>query len=98
VETEPGLGTALLHRDSRESVLLEDWAPDRSTRIYSPGGCEILVLEGVLSEGEDILFEGGWLRLPAGNEANLTAGPDGCRLWVKRGHLNPVLYLNGPSA
>ena len=91
-----GIHAALLHRDTRETVTLEKWSPGVSRDCESGGGCEILVLSGALFESGDTIEAGGWLRLPAGYHASLSAGSDGCRLWLKRGHMEPVLYPHGP--
>jgi hypothetical protein len=34
-----------------------------------------------------------WLRLPSGGALLATAGPEGCKLWVKSGHLRLLAPL-----
>lgn len=51
-----------------------------------PGGEEIFVLEGTLLHGATTCPPLTWLRMPGPIGATLSA-PDGCRYWVKRGHL-----------
>jgi len=52
-----------------------------------PGGGEILVLSGSMTEGGETLVKGSWLRLPEGVAMKAVAGPDGATLWMKTGHL-----------
>ncbi|MEM6409584.1 MAG: cupin domain-containing protein [Pseudomonadota bacterium] len=82
-----GVATAQLHQDAWESVRYHALAPDATLRIEEPGGTEVLVLEGRVTEGDDILTKGSWLRLPEGHAFSAKAGTDGARLWVKTGHL-----------
>lgn len=83
----PGVRNSLLHRDARETVRLEHWAADTPLVLPLPGGGEFFVLEGSFTTGADGLERWSWLRLPAGATLSATAGPRGCRLWVKTGHL-----------
>jgi anti-sigma factor ChrR (cupin superfamily) len=98
----PGrLGVELipLFRDSREDVRFERWAPNRTISLDAPGGGELLVLEGSFEDGEDRFEPQSWLRLPPGirtlgSALRATTGPEGCRAWVKTGHL---LHIEGPT-
>lgn len=76
-----------LFQDGRESVRLERWEPNANIILPTPGGIELLVLDGEFSEGGDSFAAQSWLRLPAGAELRATAGANGCRVWVKSGHL-----------
>jgi hypothetical protein len=51
------------------------------------GGLEVLVLSGSFTEGGETFEEQSWLRLPVGAALEATSGPQGCRVWVKEGHL-----------
>jgi anti-sigma factor ChrR (cupin superfamily) len=51
-----------------------------------PGGTEMLVLDGVLQDEHGRYPAGTWLRLPAGG-SHAPSSTEGCRLWVKTGHL-----------
>lgn len=82
-----GVRAALLHRDPREEVRLEQWERGTCVDLACPGGFEVLVLEGSFEEGGETFVRDSWLRLPAGDTLRAVAGPKGCRLWVKRGHL-----------
>lgn len=83
----PGVECLPLFRDRHEDVRLERWSPGAAVGLDVPGGAELLVLEGAFDrEGER--FESlSWLRLPAGTVLRANAGANGCRLWIKTGHL-----------
>jgi hypothetical protein len=83
----PGVELLPLFRDEHEDVRLERWAPGITVSLAVPGGLELLVLDGGFSEGGERFAPQSWLRLPAGATLQATAGPGGCRLWVKTGHL-----------
>lgn len=83
----PGVDLVPLFQDDREFVRLEHWAPGAEASLRLPGGAELFVLEGGLSEEAERLEPQSWLRLPPGALLNARAGPDGCTLWVKSGHL-----------
>ena len=83
----PGVSLVPLHRDGREDVRLESWAAGADIALDVPGGLELLVLDGTFTEGGETFSEHSWLRLPAAGRLDAKVGPDGCRLWVKTGHL-----------
>jgi anti-sigma factor ChrR (cupin superfamily) len=92
VPERPGVQLAKLYQDEHESVRIEHWAGAARIALAAPGGIELLVLDGSFDEGS--FDEGGehftsqsWLRLPPGAPLQATAGPDGCRVFVKSGHL-----------
>ncbi len=76
-----------LFKDRREEVRLEKWDPGAEVILEDSGGLEILVLEGSYSEGGHEFLEHAWLRLPKGAPLHAVAGEDGCKVWVKSGHL-----------
>ena len=76
-----------LFRDAREDVRLERWAPNAAIELAVQGGLEILVLDGDFSESTELFTAQSWLRLPDGATLHAKAGADGCRVWVKSGHL-----------
>jgi ChrR-like protein with cupin domain len=92
----PGVKFAVLHESAWELVLLERWAAGISIAVPIPWGIELLVLDGSFIEGAEAFTRLSWLRLPAGATLQATAGPAGCKLWVKSGHLAPEPRL--PSA
>lgn len=83
----PGLERMALFRDDREEVRLERWAPCSTVERSLPGGLELLVLSGSFREAGETFKLQSWLRLPAGAQLSAKAGPEGCRLWAKLGHL-----------
>jgi anti-sigma factor ChrR (cupin superfamily) len=89
VPGRPGVVQAMLFEDARERVRLERWAPGVVVELLLPGGIELLVLDGSFSEGGEEFTQHSWLRLPAGAALRAAAGPQGCRVWVKSGHLAP---------
>jgi len=82
-----GVEFALLYENPCELVLLESWAPGINVAVPLPGGIELLVMDGSFIEGGEEFTRLSWLRLPAGARLKATAGGDGCKLWVKSGHL-----------
>jgi hypothetical protein len=95
VPGRPGVELSPLFRDGREDVRLERWAPNETISLDTPGGGELLVLEGSFEDGEDRFEPQSWLRLPpgiptSGNALRAMTGPEGCKAWVKTGHL---LYI-----
>jgi len=83
----PGVEILPLHRDDREDVRLERWAAGARIELDAIGGLEILVLDGSFHEAGDEFIRQSWLRLPAGATLRADAGLQGCRVWVKTGHL-----------
>ena len=55
-----------LFSDERETVNVKHWEPNSKNEIDAPGGLELLVLEGSVSESGDQLQKWDWLRLPPG--------------------------------
>jgi hypothetical protein len=79
-----------LFRDACEDVRLEQWAPGVPIEIDPSGGLELLVLEGGFSEGGETFDPQSWLRVPIGAHFSARAGTNGCRVWIKEGHLRYV--------
>ena len=76
-----------LFLDNREAVRLERWAPGAKVALDASGGMEVLVLAGSFSERGEAFVLQSWLRLPRDGTAWATAGVNGARVWIKRGHL-----------
>ena len=90
VDGQKGIASTTIHRDTRETVLLEQWAFDAVRTLDAPGGAELLVLDGlVIVDGEE-LGKHGWLRIPPGDVFDAQAGKNGARVWIKTGHLMDV--------
>ena len=82
-----GVSLAPLYKDAHEDVRLEVWEPEAEISHHVPGGIELLVLEGSFIEDGETFSGQSWLRLPAGGTLKARTGAQGCRLWVKSGHL-----------
>lgn len=92
-----GVSAKPLFRDGREDVRLERWHPCvRVAQPALPGGLEVLCLEGSFREGGESFVPQSWLRLPDGAALDAEAGPDGCLVWIKTGHLAKGL-VSGPG-
>ncbi len=83
----PGVDILPLYQDARETVRLERWRAGADISLQDPGGIELLVLDGAFSDGGERFEAQSWLRLPAGSALTARAGVEGCRVWVKSGHL-----------
>lgn len=86
-QDRPGVQLIPLYQDSHESVRIEHWAGAAQIALAALGGIEVLVLEGSFVDGGERFVAQSWLRLPPGAALNASAGPDGCRVFVKSGHL-----------
>lgn len=82
-----GVATAELHRDDREIVTFHAVDAGATLASADPGGIELLVIAGSISEGGETLEKGSWLRLPEGMPLSAVAGTDGAKVWMKTGHL-----------
>jgi anti-sigma factor ChrR (cupin superfamily) len=76
-----------LFRDEHEDVRLEQWSPGAAIGLDVPGGAELLVLDGAFDRDGERFEPLSWLRLPAGSVLRANTGANGCRLWIKTGHL-----------
>ena len=90
----PGIALLPLFCDSREAVRLERWAPGAAIALDLPGGAELLVIDGAFEEGGERCERQSWLRLPPGSSLQATAGPAGCTVWIKSGHLRLIEGVN----
>lgn len=92
---DAGLAVAELHKDIRERVSYTVAEPGAVIEASEPGGIELLVIDGTLTEADEQLRRGSWLRLPEGAALSAVAGPEGARVWMKTGHLP---YAKAPAA
>jgi ChrR Cupin-like domain len=90
VEGQDRVRVLPLFRDSRENVRIEQWAPGTAIEVDPEGGLEILVLAGGFSEGGETYGRHSWLRLPVGAHFSASAAAEGCRVWIKEGHLRHI--------
>lgn len=86
---EEGVSILPLHHTPSEDVAMLKLAPGAGpvTRHY-PGGAELLVIEGTMSDQDGDYPVGSWLRLPPGSEHRISSA-DGTLIWTKTGHLAP---------
>ncbi|MEM9582923.1 MAG: cupin domain-containing protein [Pseudomonadota bacterium] len=82
-----GVATALLHKDAQENVTYHHLDAGAQLTVEVAGGIEVLMISGSMSESDDTLRKGSWLRLPDGVPLRATAGKDGAKVWMKTGHL-----------
>jgi anti-sigma factor ChrR (cupin superfamily) len=90
VKGRDGVRLLPLFKDAHEDVRLEQWAPGAAIEFDPNGGFEVLVLEGGFREGGETYGPQSWLRLPIGTHFSARAATDGCRVWIKEGHLRHV--------
>lgn len=83
-----------LFHDAREDVRIEEWPAGGHLRLQPQGGVEILVLAGRFHEAGDVLVKNSWLRLPVDAPLDVQVGEQGCRVWIKEGHLR---FIQAPS-
>jgi hypothetical protein len=87
VKVRDGVRLMPLFKGSCEDVRIEQWAPRTLIEFDPEGGLEVLVLEGLLSEGGEICGPQSWMRLPIDKRVSARVGNDGCRVWLKEGYL-----------
>ena len=86
----PGVEAMPLFEAAGERVRIERWAPGADVAHAAPGGMELLALEGGFTEGGERFEPQSWLRLPPGSRLRAVASSQGCRVWIKEGHLAHV--------
>ena len=82
-----GVEVMPLYQDGHEVVALERWRAGTQVSLRSMAGLELVVLDGNFTDGSDWFHYQSWLRLPPGVMVRAQAGPQGCRVWIKTGHL-----------
>ena len=90
-----GVARAVLHKDAREEVSYFHLDAGAALSVDDPGGIEVLMIAGTMTDGEADLRKGSWLRLPQGMPLHAVAGPDGAKVWMKTGHLP---FAKAPAA
>lgn len=95
----PGVEIVPLFHDAREDVRLERWAALTRIDLRMPGGAELLVVDGAFTAGGEYFTTQSWLRLPAWSRLQAESGAEGCRVWVKTGHLATVpQFASAPTS
>jgi anti-sigma factor ChrR (cupin superfamily) len=92
-----GVEVMQLFQDADENVRLERWRPGARVVVDAPGGIELLAIAGAFEEGGETFSAQSWLRLPVGSTLAATAGAEGCKVWVKSGHLAKPPAAPAPS-
>lgn len=90
VPDQPGVSRHELASRDYEHVALEVWEADTNVTLTHKGGLEMLVLQGEIALDGVVYGTHDWLRFPAGDTARLSAGKQGARVWIKRGHLGKL--------
>ncbi|MCZ2722484.1 cupin domain-containing protein [Marinomonas sp. 15G1-11] len=85
-----GVSITPLYKDHIEDVSLLHLQPHTTIDWDLPQGAELLVIEGSLTENNDLLKKHSWLRLPVNSKINAKAGNQGAKVWLKTGYLNDV--------
>lgn len=83
----PGVQVLKLYEDDHEQVSMERWEPNTSFGLSASHGLEVLVTQGSFEECGEGFETQSWLRLPGDDVTQVTSGPDGCTLWIKRNHM-----------
>lgn len=86
-QNQMGVQSLSLYEDDHEHVSMERWAENQTIKLNAADGMEILVVKGGFDQDGEVFSPQSWLRLPRGDHASLTAGPDGAEVWIKRNHL-----------
>jgi anti-sigma factor ChrR (cupin superfamily) len=86
----PGVERRMLDRIGGEvarATSIVHYLPGRQFSPHVHGGGDFLVLGGDFEEARECFEPLSWLRLPMGTTLEATAGPAGCKVWVKSGHV-----------
>nr|WP_298926581.1 cupin domain-containing protein [uncultured Erythrobacter sp.] len=86
----PGVSSAEVAARDYEHVSLEVWDANAEVALLDAAGFEMLILEGTLIHEQEEFGRHDWIRWPAEKPANFTAGGEGTRVWIKRGHLTNI--------
>lgn len=85
-----GISSTPLYNDEFEDVVVFDFEPNSAMNLDAVGGAEMLMLEGEVKEGDDLLVQHSWLRMPQNGKIQAKAGPKGAKVWMKMRHLGLV--------
>lgn len=85
-----GVSHRVLADRDYEQVALEQWGARTTATITDEGGFELLVLGGQITLDGEAYYRHDWIRWPADRPVTLTAGDEGARIWIKRGHLAQI--------
>lgn len=85
-----------LFSSEAEQVSLQRVDAGQALGLPAAGGAELFVLAGAIVAGNGFHERGTWLRLPAGDQPDWKAGPEGVTFYLKTGHLS--CSMGGGSA
>lgn len=85
-----GISVTPLYNDDLEQVSILDFNAEAELNLDVPRGAEILVMNGEISENDDLLKQYSWMRVPVGGKITARAGNEGARVWMKTGHMDQV--------
>ena len=91
----PGVRVTPLNESASETVQFERIEPGTSFMTEHSVRHEILVVAGQLNALGDTFVSQSWMRLPAADSVQITAGPDGADVWVKSGHISAKYTVLG---
>jgi len=89
-DDRPGVSSATLFENRRETVRLQRWGPGARIAQDMPGGAELLMLNGSCTDAGEPMRQLSWLRIPAGGQLDAVAGDTGAHGWIKTGGLRFV--------
>lgn len=81
----PSATTDILFERADERVTVETLPGGAILTCDARAGVELLVLAGVVACSGELLSPLDWLRLPESAALELTAGPEGAKIWMKLG-------------
>ena len=85
-----GVRSATVYTDDIEHISIYELDANAQINLDSSAGLEVFTLAGSARQAESELSQHSWLRSPVGSHVDISAGPDGVRLWVKQGHLTDI--------
>ncbi|MEH6442878.1 MAG: cupin domain-containing protein [Oceanospirillaceae bacterium] len=90
LRVDEGISMIPLYKDEYEEVAIFDFAANAKLSMQASEGVEVLVLSGELQTPHDLLQKHSWMRLPLGDDLDLTATNNGAKIWIKMGNLADV--------
>jgi anti-sigma factor ChrR (cupin superfamily) len=85
-----GVSVIPLFNNQHEQVSVINIQPNTHLEFIPEGGAELFVLQGSVTEQQDILLQHSWLRAPIGYPLSLKTTEFGAKMWIKTGHLTDV--------
>jgi len=89
----PGISAKTLYLEAGypEEMRLENWESGAAPGVITyPGGAEILILKGALTDEKGEYGELAWLRMPPGS-GHMPISPSGCEIYIKTGGVSGLI-------